>query len=372
MTLALRSCTVVLVLAACGPGVADSTGDTGTTIHNEGSAGGSATSDTPTSDTPGDATATGADPSGDPPAPVTTSSAGTAPDDATTSGATTSGDDTSGGVAMGRLIGLGAVEGDNHWNIVELDRFTGELTVLAALPDSIGSITQGSGAFDPATRRIFHPTGDGRLLVVDGDSGGFLGAPTLTPDEFSFVMNLEINNAGELVGLSTAAPTHTVTIDLDTGVVTPLAALPLALADIQEGTGAFDHATNRMFQLTGDRNLLTIDANTGALLGHVGLTGDVLELAVNNAGELVGLGNNTFPNPWLIVRVDPLTGVVTTLSELSSGIGFVQGQNIHDPAVDQMFLQTGNPELLVIDAGTGELVATTPIAPGFLNPVLVP
>lgn len=54
------------------------------------------------------------------------------------------------------------------------------------------------------------------------------------------------------------------------------------------------------------------------------------------------------------------------------GACFVQGQNIHDPAVDQMFLQTGNPELLVIDAGTGELVATTPIAPGFLNPVLVP
>lgn len=49
---------------------------------------------------------------------------------------------------------------------------------------------------------------------------------------------------------------------------------------------------------------------------------------------------------------------------------------IHDPAVDHIFLQTTNLELLTIAAGTGELLVTTPIVTdnpsGFINPVLVP
>ncbi len=90
----------------------------------------------------------------------------------------------------------------------------------------------------------------------------------------------------------------------------------------------------------------------------------------------VGLGNGSFPEPWTTVRIDPLTGVVTTLSELLSDVSFVQGQNVHDPDLDHMFLQTGGSDLLVIHANTGELLVTTPIVlgihTGFLNPALVP
>lgn len=189
------------------------------------------------------------------------------------------------------------------------------------------------------------------------------------------VPSLDPRGAAVLVGDTSS----TVTIDPDAGLVTALAELPPGIGFIVQGTGAFDPATDRMFEVSTEGRLLVIDADNGVVLNNVELTGDdvsyVIELTVNNVGELVGLGNN-YPAPWTTVRIDPLTGVVTTLSHLSPEIVFLQGQAIHDPAVDQVFLQNTNLELLSIAAGTGELLVTTPILTdnqaGFINPVLVP
>lgn len=376
----LRSCPalLVLLLAACGPVQAVPEGG-----ETDTSGGGSSADDdsngttTPTGGGPGGGSDSADGPTGD--APPSTSTAG---DESTGGGAndtTTVGDDATGGASAGRLVGLGLVADDETWNVVELDRFTGELQVLASLPAVVGSVAQGVGAFDAATRRIFHPTGDRRLLVFDADTGEFLGTPALVPKELSVVANLEVNDAGALVALSLSGAPRTATIDPDTGSVTALAALPADIQGIAQGTGAIDRATNRIFAVTGEQRLLVLDAGTGALQGDVPLLlgdgGGVGELVVNNAGELVALRNN-FPASWDVVRIDPPTGALTPLSQLAPEPGFAQGQALHDPAVDHMLLLAADQALLVVDAGTGELLASTPIALGmhaaFVNPMLVP
>lgn len=333
MPLALpsHSAALLLLLAACGPGLPEPGGTEG--AGGDGSVGGSATGDTPTGgqQTPTD-----------------------------------------------RLIGLGFVEANGAWNTLALDRATGELTVLATMPKSIIDINTGCGTFDPATRRIFHPTGDGHLLIIDADSGQFIAAPSLGPGGPIVLYDLAVNGAGALVGLIPDTP-QLVKIDPDTGAVTPLPALPEGLGAIDEGTGAFDPATNHLFALTDERHLLEIDADDGSLVGDVLLAqtvADVRDLTINNDGELVGLGTPASAGPWLSVRVDPSTGIVTSLGELSGGSAFLHGQCIHDPAVDHMFLLTTEPNLLTIDADNGELVAVTPVSLGdhlvFANIVFVP
>jgi hypothetical protein len=329
-----------LLLAACGPGQAEPDGGSGS---------GTSATDSATGDTP-------------------------------TSGASGDSGETTGGPRRSRVIGLGFVQATQVWDTVELDLATGELTVLDTLPASIQSIQQGIGAFDPATRRIFQISGDNNLFTLDGDSGAFLGVTPLQSGELSSVGNLAVNNAGELVGLAFGGTFHTVTIDPDTGAVTPLAALPPGIESLTQGNTAFDPASNRIFELTGDDHLLVIDAATGVLVGDtvvmpVGPSG-LLELAVNNAGELMGLTTPLSPGPWDVVRVDPLTGLATVQGQLSTPGGIVQGQTIHDPALDRMFVMTSDDRLHEIDASTGAELSTTLILPGnhvgLFNPELVP
>ncbi len=385
-----RPLLLTLLLAACGPGQADpdaasdAGSDTGVGGPSTG-VGGPSTSDGPTSDGPtsggtgGGTTGTSGEATSEfttdrPPGDTSTGDTST---DGGSSGSSTAGDTSTGDGHRARLIGLAFVADTQVCDVVELDRDTAELTVLTALPPSITSIGQGVGAFDPATRRIYQTTGDGRLLALDADTGQFIAAPALAPAGLAGVVNLELNNAGELMALVLGDQLRTVRIDPDTGVVTPLAALPAHLGSISLGTGAHDPATDRMIQLSGDGNLVVIDAGSGDLLGEVLVTppGGLIELAFDNAGALVGLTVQNFPEPWEFSRVDPLTGVVTKLSELPGPVSFIQGQIVHDPAVDQMILLTGESTLVVIDPNTGELLANKPIVTGehvaFFNPEVV-
>lgn len=221
-------------------------------------------------------------------------------------------------------------------------------------------------------------TGARALLPDPASTGAFVDLVALVPGEFRGVSNCEVNAAGALVGLSTVAGTeqwHVVTVDADTGVVASLAALP-PFGGLSQGNGAYDPATDRMFEVTGDGRLLVIDAGTGALVDSVALAAGVGELEVNAAGELVGLTQGDGEGQWVVVRVEPQTGELTALAALPPQAGIVQGVGGFDPGLDRMFVQGDGAVVLGIDAATGALASTTTIVAGthdaILNPELVP
>jgi hypothetical protein len=337
--------TLLLLLAACGPGHADTDDSSATSTAI--SASDSSTSDTPTS-TPSSESSSGETPPGEPQGP--------------------------------RLIGLAFEQTTKLWDTVTLDLATGELIVLDTLPASIESIRAGTGAFDPATRRIFQLTYEAdHIFTIDGDSGKFIGVAPLQAGDLSIVGNLEVNNAGELVGLAVDDATiHTLRFDPATGALTPLATLPPGLGTPIEGTGAFEPATNRMFAVTMEKQLLMIDAATGTLVNsspmkpiHINL---LVELEVNNAGELLGIHSPLSPGPFEVVRVDPLTAAFTVLDHLTPTT-LIYGQVLHDTALDHLLVMSSNDGIRVHDASTGAELSVLTIAPGdhigLFNPELV-
>jgi hypothetical protein len=287
--------------------------------------------------------------------------------------------------AGGSLAGAGKLRGIS-WNgaamresFVELDPATGVLTSLGVLPPQYTTFAQGTDAFDPASNHLFEITGDNVLLVLDAATGALVSAPPLVLGSLLGVMNLEVNNAGELVGLAVPAPStpwHLVKVNPTTGAVTSISALPPQYSSFGQGIGAFDPATNHLFELTGQNTLLVLDGATGAVVNAApivlgGLNG-VINLQVNGAGALLGFSWDPAALVWNVVEVDPATGTLTSLATLPPQYdSLVQGLSAFDRAANRIYEIAGKEsELIGIDATTGALVSAAPQVLGSVNGIL--
>jgi hypothetical protein len=162
----------------------------------------------------------------------------------------------------GRLLGIA----DGH--VVEIDASMGTITSLAALPEQFDAFAQGGVVFDPTTDQLYVQAAPQSLLVVDASTGALAFSTQLQLGDFTSCGNLQVNAAGELIGLAGTADArvHVARVDLPVGTVHSLTELPPQYSAYYQGQSAIDRSRDRMIQLLPTNAVLVIDASDGSLI----------------------------------------------------------------------------------------------------------
>jgi hypothetical protein len=262
--------------------------------------------------------------------------------------------------------------------VVTIDAATGTVTNLAALPPE--HMWFGGCVFDPGSARIYQSVSPDVVLTIDATSGALLEETTASPAPLANFWLAGVNAAGEVLGHAwdpSASLEHVVTLDTPGGAVSSLGALPPAYTAFT-GT-AYDHAANLLYTQATDgitHTLLRIDGATGGFLGAtpiaLGPFQNLLGLVANSAGELVGLAWDGAASLEHVVKLDPMTGAVTSVDTLPPQFTLFNGTSTVDVAADRIYrIETvGQPMLLTFEASSGAYLGATPVALNqLMNPV---
>jgi hypothetical protein len=274
--------------------------------------------------------------------------------------------------SSGRLVAFGWDPVASVWSSVHIDVSTGTLESLLTLPSQYDSFGQGIGTYEHVTNQIFELTGNNTLIGIDAATGALNSVVPLTLNNYSGVNNLEVNIGGDVIGFAwnpTAAHFDVVQIDVLTGALDSLAALPVQYDSMAQGTGAFDPLSNQIFEIASNNTLLVVDAVSGALNKAVPIVlngySDVVNLEVNNAGELIGFTWDPNALEFKVVRIDTVSGALVPLASLPKQYGgLAQGTGAFDPYANRIFEMADNNMLLTIDAASGALLDATPLVLG--------
>jgi YVTN family beta-propeller protein len=204
--------------------------------------------------------------------------------------------------------------------------------------------------YDPASHRVFVAHGD-QLSVVDGSSGTVLGAVT------------GLSTATHGIGISTAnGRGYTDDSEAGTASAFDLATLK-PVKTIKAGSDAdaiaVDPVSGHVIVINGDSGTVTvIDPKTDAALATVELGGKLEYAVADGAGSVFinGAGKRE------IIRFDMATNTAAArypVPDCESPHGLAI-----DRATKRLFSSCVNGVLMVVDAGTGRIVAKLPIGQG--------
>jgi DNA-binding beta-propeller fold protein YncE len=202
--------------------------------------------------------------------------------------------------------------------------------------------------YDPSSHRIYAAHGTS-IDVLDGRSGALIGKVDVPGANGVAV----IPEAGK--GYA-GSRTNKSVIVFDLAKLQPLKSLPAG-----EDTDAviYDPASKRVFVMEGDpKKALVIDTTTDTVRGEVALSGKPEYASVDGAG---GLYIN-IADQRAIQRVDTRTLKVTAswpVAECESPHGMSM-----DTGSKRLFTTCLNQKLLIVDATSGKVIKTVPIAPG--------
>ena len=270
--------------------------------------------------------------------------------------------------------------GDGGRQLTTADPATGAIAPVSASIDPPLPSASGVNALDASGNRFFFVATpstetDARLYTVDTQTGAVLSSPVLVNSAAEFFVDLEYGD-GVLYGLRNPGTggRQLVTLDVTTGVVTPVSASfgAPALSSISGGA-ALDAGGNRFFftgTATTIEELYVVDTATGALLAQHALSvaNPFLGLDYDEDEDvLYGLRMGAAGGKE-VVTVDPVTGAVTPISaNLGPGIGMPNGVTTLDAGGDRYFFigaATGESDYRIysVSTVTGALLASPVIA----------
>jgi len=272
------------------------------------------------------------------------------------------------------------------------DMGTGAATPLAlTLADEEARVWNFTGAQAPETGLLYHAGGRANhatigatVVTVDTAAESLVSSVPLSPAVN--LVHLDRDNAtGTLYGLA-AGPGNIlhsagnivftgqielVTVDPGTGAVTTVASsLP---ADLENFAATLDTEGRRYFYHTVAGELHAVDLDSG-WLATAAVPGHFVDLQFDDAtGTLYGLetwGSNTFEasgdrgyrtlGEIALVSIDTDTGLVTTLSSSPLPTGTTNFSSAFDCVSGHYLYVSDTGESQVLDAATGDLIATAP------------
>ncbi len=205
-------------------------------------------------------------------------------------------------------------------------------------------------AADAASHRLFLSHG-ARVVVVDTRTDSIVGEIGPTPGVHAIALAPELGR-----GWTSNGRDSSVTV-FDYATLKPLASIkvPARNPDVI----VYDAASGRVFAFNGgSANTTAIDARTNAIVGNVALGGQPEFAVTDGAGRLwVNLEDTSE-----VVQLDTRKLQVLSTWPLGEGKG-PTGLAI-DRTHHRLFAACGNQKLVVLDSGSGRIVATLPTGQG--------
>jgi DNA-binding beta-propeller fold protein YncE len=202
---------------------------------------------------------------------------------------------------------------------------------------------------DPQSRQLFVAHGN-RVEVLDADSGAKRGEIS----GMHGVHGIEII-AGENIGFTSNGLDRTVT-KFDLKTLQPLKVIKYL--GLKPDALQYDPDTQKLFVVNGAAtgDVTVIEPKTGAIVDTVGLGGGKLEqIAFDNAGRaFVNDEERSVIHVFDTHTLKPLAVWPLSPGEAPTGMAI-------DTAHHRLFSACGNDRLVVLDSGTGKIVATPAI-----------
>lgn len=179
---------------------------------------------------------------------------------------------------------------------------------------------------------IFYYTSDTNLLGIDITSGQLVTDLPITTSIQPYYQNFVYNEVTqELIGLergtNVADEVYLSVIDPQTGIVTPISQNSITNSITLDGGFTID-LINQWFHFVSNGQLLSVDISTGQVVhsptidtSQVAYFDNILYNASD--GKLYGLGRNSQPPEIFLGEIDPITGIVTLISQQSISTGFL-------------------------------------------------
>ncbi|MFK7922318.1 MAG: T9SS type A sorting domain-containing protein [Bacteroidia bacterium] len=297
--------------------------------------------------------------------------------------------------------GFNPINPADDFNLLTLNPFI--VQVDTAMPiNNTSAVSLSSSAFDHANHRYvfwgYDDLNQQRFYVMDVFTGQVLYNPLIVdrgPNELQY--DLQNSTPYGLQWDEVNEVEYFVTVDLTTGISTPIAVLPGVKA-IAPGTSSFDSNHGRYFFVGTDsvNNFFyyTVSAASGQIIHSVPLASQNAALLRDPKYDITGnklycmwnlIDSTIAPDPILnqpyrntyFAEIDSLTGQATILNQtpLMSGYmaGYMPGSTEFDQQT-QTYIFVGredndpNFRLFVIDATTGTVISSTPFPAG--NPII--
>ncbi|MEL6589082.1 MAG: T9SS type A sorting domain-containing protein [Bacteroidota bacterium] len=297
--------------------------------------------------------------------------------------------------------GFSPIDPNDEFHFLTINPFLATPDSGPAIPNTFG-VALSSSAFDHANNHyVFWGIDDQnqqRFYVIDALTGQVLNSP-LAVGRAANELQYDLQNSTPY-GLQwddSASVEYFVSVDLTTGVSTPIAILP-GVKYINPGTSSFDSNHGRYFFVGADDQVnltyYTVSAATGQILHSIPLpsqfssllrdpkydaTDDKLYCMWNLIDSTIApdpITNQPYRNTYF-AEVDTLTGQVTILNQTPLMSGF---QAVYAPGSTEFDQQTqtyifagkedNDPQLrlFVIDAPSATLISSSPFPAG--NPII--
>jgi hypothetical protein len=290
------------------------------------------------------------------------------------------------------LYGLQKPNGNINapFDVVSIDPSTAVSTTLFST-NSLSAVAAGATAYDQQNERYicwgYTTNNDQRLFVADIDSGVVVSQPIISgqPIEMEYDLNKQTN-----YGLwydQSQSMQYFVSIDLNTGALNNIAALPTVSA-VAIGNSTFDSNLARYIFIGIENNqqkLITIDAGSGNILYSTPINQNQVDIGGLEydvtANKLFGLHNQidssiydpasgAYSRDVYFAEVDLMTGAITVINTTPVNQGLYSGYILGGIAFDQQSQSyiamvsgtSGNNNgffLKMINATTGQVTSET-------------
>ena len=143
-------------------------------------------------------------------------------------------------------------------------------------------------------------------------------------------------------------------LDLITGVFTDIATLPNVLA-ISQGMSTFDKINNRYFFVESTMGIVSVDAQSGAILNNYPNPLNVGAIEYNeNTDQIVGIYWTGTEERF--AYLDLGSGVFTDIATLPNVLGVPQGMSTFDQINERYFFVESTMGVVSVDAQSGAIL----------------
>jgi hypothetical protein len=216
---------------------------------------------------------------------------------------------------------------------------------------------------------IFYYTGNNNLIGIDINSGNLITDVPITTSLQPYFQNFVYNEiTQELIGLERGQnggnQVFLSKIDPQTGVVTPISQTSITDVITLNGGSTID-LNNQWFQFVSNGQLLSVDITTGQVVHSPAIDTSQVAFFDNilfNAsdGNLYGLGRNSNPAEIFLGQIDPITGVVTLISQQSLTTAFSLSGAAINPFTGVYYFK-GLNNFIGVSTINGNIVSSTPL-----------
>ena len=239
----------------------------------------------------------------------------------------------------------------------DLDLMTGVFTDIATLPNVAG-VSQGMSTFDKINNRYFFIESTMGVVSVDAQSGAILNN---YPNQLN-LQGIEYNEiTDQIVGIHwTGTEEKIAYLDLMTGVFTDIATLP-NVAGVPQGMSTFDKINNRYFFIENAMGVVSVDAQSGAILNNYFNPLNVHGIEYNeNTDQIVGIYWTGTEQKF--AHLDFGSGLWFDIATLPNVLGVTQGMSTFDQKYNRYFFIESNMGVVSVDAQSGVILNNYPNA----------